>query len=71
MTDTTLDLGRAPDRLYMNSFISEVGTYLEAISKAEKKAEKLITETQNKSVEKTAAEFNSPEARRNKILGSH
>ena len=35
----------------MNSFVSEVGSYIEAISTAEKKAVKLITETQNKSVE--------------------
>jgi len=54
-TGKTLDLAREQDRVYMNSFVAEVGSYLEAIPNAEKKAEKLITETQSKSVEKVAA----------------
>ena len=54
-TGKTLDLAREQDRVYMNSFVAEVGSYLEAIPNAEKKAEKLITETQIKSVEKVAA----------------
>jgi len=53
-TGKTLVLAREQDRAYMNSFVAEVGSYLEAIPNAEKKAEKLITETQNKSVEKAA-----------------
>ncbi|WP_373543681.1 hypothetical protein [Chamaesiphon sp.] len=44
-TGETLDLAAPQDRDYMNS------SYIEAISTAEKKAIKLITETQNKSVE--------------------
>jgi hypothetical protein len=54
-TGQTLDLARERDRAYMNSFVAEIGPYLEAIPKAEKKAEKLITDTQNKSGEKAAA----------------
>lgn len=39
----------------MNSFISEVGPCLEAISATEKKAEKLVADIQNKSNEQAAA----------------
>ena len=54
-TGNALDLGKEIDRVYMNRFVAEVSPYLEAIPNAEKNAERLITEAQNKSAEKAVA----------------
>lgn len=54
LTGAKLDLAEEDDRLYMNSFMFEVGPCLEAMSGIEKKAEKLITDIQNKSNEQAA-----------------
>ncbi|MBE9009672.1 hypothetical protein IQ250_05590 [Pseudanabaenaceae cyanobacterium LEGE 13415] len=54
-TGTDLDLAREQDRFYMNSFMSEVGFYLTAISEEEKRAKKLLADAQSKSNEKAAA----------------
>jgi hypothetical protein len=51
-TGLNLDLARESDRFYMNSFMTELGSYLESISNAEKEAEKLITSHQSKLNEK-------------------
>lgn len=55
LTGEQLDLVEEEDRLYMNSFMSEVGPYLESVSAVEKKAEKLVADIQNKSNEQAAA----------------
>lgn len=47
----TLDLTIEKDRLYLNRFVSEISPYIEAISEAEKQSEKILKESQNKSVE--------------------
>jgi hypothetical protein len=53
-TGVTLDLAKEPDRLYMNSFMAELGSYLKSISNVEKQAEQLITSSQSKLNEKAA-----------------
>lgn len=53
LTGATLDLAREQDRLYMKSFISDVGSYIEAVSEAKKRAENLVTVTDGKAYEKT------------------
>jgi len=46
-TGVTLDLRRKRDRAYMNCFLAEVSPYIEAISEAEKQANRLIEAAQN------------------------
>ena len=50
----TLNLAQEEDRLYMNSFMSEVGSYLESVLTIEEKNRKRIEEKQNKSGKKAA-----------------
>ena len=52
-TGVTLNLAQEEDRLYMNSFMSEVGSYLESVSTIEEKNRKRIEEKQNKSGKKS------------------
>ncbi|MCG6136200.1 MAG: hypothetical protein MET45_16380 [Nostoc sp. LLA-1] len=51
LTDITIDLTSKEDRLFLNKFIYEVNPYIEAISETQKKAEKLIQDSENKRVE--------------------
>jgi hypothetical protein len=54
LTGETLDLAREKDRLYMNNFMSEVGSSLEAIPYIEKKANNLVSEAENNKNESAA-----------------
>jgi hypothetical protein len=54
MTGERLNLAREQDRLYMNSFISEIGPYIESISNVDKEAEKLISDSKKKLEENAA-----------------
>lgn len=53
LTGKNLILSREDDRNYMNSFISEVGPYLEDISKVEKTARKTIENSKSKESQNT------------------
>jgi len=54
LTGETLDLAREKDRLYMNNFMSEVGSSLEAILNIEKKANNLVSEAEKNQFESAA-----------------
>lgn len=54
-TGKNLDLEKEEDRVYMNNFMNEISPYLEEISKQEKEGKKLITESENKSLESTVS----------------
>lgn len=42
LTQEKLNLSLEADRLYMNNFISEIGPYLDSVSKAEKEADNIL-----------------------------
>jgi hypothetical protein len=54
LTGVSLDLAEESHRLYMNNFITDVGSSLEAISTTEKKANDLVSEAENKKFESAA-----------------
>jgi hypothetical protein len=54
LTGVTLDLAREQDRLYMNNFMHEIGSYLESISSLEKKDSEIVVTADMKSYEKTS-----------------
>lgn len=54
LTGEILDLAREEDRLYMNNFMREFGSSLEAISNIEKKANNLVSEAEKNKSESAA-----------------
>jgi transcription termination factor NusB len=48
----TLNLAQEEDRLYMNSFMSEVGSYLESVSTIEEKIENALKKSKINRVKK-------------------
>lgn len=54
LTGVTLDLANEQHRLYMNKFMNEVGSCIEAASTVDKEANKLISNANGESLDKTA-----------------
>ncbi len=59
LTQETLDLSLARDRLYLNDFMVEIGPYLDSISKAEEEGNKMIKEAESKKGQAAASGFST------------
>jgi hypothetical protein len=56
-TNNTINLSQEKDRIYMDRFTSEVGTYIESTSSADKKAEALIKQAEEEVGKSVAIPF--------------